>query len=150
MKTDYSTSHRPIVLLFILLLATLAASICFTATASPTEKTAIRNPQSAMSDCPGTFSDVCSGDWYSTYVMHLYNMGAIGGYADHTFRPNNNITRAQAMKVIVLAYDLTTGSIGNATFADVPEGSTFFDYVEVGAANGLTSGYPCGGPGEPC
>jgi hypothetical protein len=135
----------------ILALAALAVTLTLSATASPAPlQSAIRNPQSAIRDCPGTFSDVCPGDWFYSYVMHLNGMGAIGGYPDGTFRPNNNITRAQAMKVIVLAYDLTSGSIGNPTFADVPSGSTFFDYVEVGAGNGLTTGYPCGGPNEPC
>jgi hypothetical protein len=35
-------------------------------------------------------------------------------------------------------------------FNDVPQGSTFYDYIETLACRGIVSGYPCGGPGEPC
>jgi hypothetical protein len=35
-------------------------------------------------------------------------------------------------------------------FEDVPVGSTFFDFVGRLAGRGYISGYPCGGPGEPC
>src|SRR6266487_4056137 len=107
-------------------LATMSAILILTLTAAASpSQSAIRNPQSAIPDCPGTFSDVCSGDWYYPYVMDLYYLGAVGGYADGTFRPNNNITRAQVMKAIVLAYGLSAVIPGNPTFADVPAGSTF-------------------------
>jgi hypothetical protein len=36
------------------------------------------------------------------------------------------------------------------TFADVLPGSTFFLYIEAAYREGVISGYPCGGPGEPC
>jgi hypothetical protein len=32
----------------------------------------------------------------------------------------------------------------------VPPGSTFYSYIETGAAHGIIQGYPCGFPGEPC
>jgi len=35
-------------------------------------------------------------------------------------------------------------------FADVPPGSTFYDYIMCLACRGLISGYACGGTGEPC
>jgi hypothetical protein len=35
-------------------------------------------------------------------------------------------------------------------FEDVPPGSTFYDFVECMGTHGIISGYPCGGPGEPC
>jgi hypothetical protein len=35
-------------------------------------------------------------------------------------------------------------------FVDVPVGSTFYDYVRCLACRGIVSGYPCGGPAEPC
>jgi hypothetical protein len=36
------------------------------------------------------------------------------------------------------------------SFADVPPGSTFYDFVQCLACQGIVGGYPCGGPGEPC
>lgn len=36
------------------------------------------------------------------------------------------------------------------SFADVPPGSTFHTSIENLASREVMSGYPCGGPGEPC
>jgi hypothetical protein len=35
-------------------------------------------------------------------------------------------------------------------FTDVPEDSTFYDFVRCMACRGIINGYPCGGVGEPC
>ncbi len=102
-------------------------------------------------NCSGTtFSDVCPSDWFYSYVTNLTSLNAISGYPDGTFRPNNQITRGQIMKVIVQALAISGTPPSTATFADVPTTNTFFPFVEVGAAHGLASGYPCGGAGEPC
>ena len=43
-----------------------------------------------------------------------------------------------------------TPTVCAITFADVPVGSTFYDYIRCLACRGIVGGYPCGGPGEPC
>lgn len=96
------------------------------------------------------FVDVCTGDWFYPPVSDLTAIGAISGYADGTFQPNNNVTRAQLAKIVVLATELDGPLPSTNTFADVPATNVFSPWVEVGAANGLVSGYSCGGPGEPC
>jgi hypothetical protein len=83
-------------------------------------------------------------------VTDLTERGAIGGYTDGTFRPYNDITRGQIMKVIVIANGLSAPLPTLATFADVPSTHTFFQWVEIGVANGVAGGYPCGPQGEPC
>ncbi|HET9496141.1 MAG TPA: S-layer homology domain-containing protein, partial [Chloroflexia bacterium] len=35
-------------------------------------------------------------------------------------------------------------------FIDVPSNQTFYPFVQTLACQGIISGYPCGGPGEPC
>lgn len=45
-------------------------------------------------DWQPAFSDT-KGYWAATYVDYLYTAGITTGYADGTFRPNQNITRAQ-------------------------------------------------------
>ena len=109
------------------------------------------HPKQSQSVCPGErFSDVCPGDWFYSYVMDLSGMGAISGYSDGTFHSYSLITRAQVMKVIVIANGLTAGVPGTPTFADVPTTYPLFTWVEIGAANGVVGGYICGGPGEQC
>jgi hypothetical protein len=66
------------------------------------------------------------------------------------FRWGNNITRNQLSKILVLSnqYDLTSPS--DPHFQDVAQSDTFYSYVETAYEKGLISGYPCGGPSEPC
>ena len=41
------------------------------------------------------FTDVASDFWGSPYIAAIANKGYVLGYEDHSFRPNNNITRAE-------------------------------------------------------
>ena len=45
------------------------------------------------------FSDV-GGAWYTKYINLAAELNIVNGYADGTFRPNNLITRAEAMKIV--------------------------------------------------
>ncbi len=104
-----------------------------------------------VSSCTGErYSDVCPGDWFYPYVMDLSDIGAVSGYGDGSFRPGSPVSRGQAMKILALAGELSAPTPLQPTFADVPPTHTFFTWIEIGAANGLASGYPCGAPDEPC
>src|SRR5262249_23471746 len=107
-------------------------------------------PDSPVACSGQQFSDVCPGDWFYDQVTGLAALGAISGYGDGTFRPNNPIPRGQAMKVIVISMDLPASTPESPTFADVPTTQSFYSWIETGAANGVASGYACGGPGEAC
>jgi hypothetical protein len=96
-----------------------------------------------------TFSDVHPGDYFYGPVNSLYCRGAITGYPDNTFRPNNATTRGQTAKIVSLALGSGQPPPGQ-TFEDVPPGSTFYPYVEQMARAGIVGGYPCGHEGEPC
>lgn len=53
------------------------------------------------------FSDVKSQDWYSSAVSTAYGYSLISGFEDGTFRPNDRITREQAMVMIAKAMRVT-------------------------------------------
>lgn len=53
------------------------------------------------------FSDVKQTDWYSKAVSTAQAYELIGGYEDGTFRPNDKITREQAMVMLAKAMKLT-------------------------------------------
>jgi hypothetical protein len=95
------------------------------------------------------FSDVAPGSTFYNYIETLYNAGIVSGYADGTFRPNNNVTRGQLSKMAVLAFGFNE-PVSGQTFQDVAPGSTFYDYVQRLAGRDIISGYACGGAGEPC
>lgn len=46
------------------------------------------------------FSDVAADAWYCSSVSTLSRMGIIAGYPDGTFRPQNQITRAETMSLV--------------------------------------------------
>lgn len=53
------------------------------------------------------FSDIRETDWFAGTVKKLVDLGGINGYPDGTFKPNNQITRAEFTKILVsaLGYD---------------------------------------------
>ncbi len=119
---------------------------------TPVPPTATSTPVATETPCPLPFTDVHPADYFYVPVQYLYCHGVISGYADGTFRPSNNTTRSQMVKIVVLGYGLpiTTPVGGAHTFADVPPANPFYDYIETAAADQVVSGYDCGGPGEPC
>jgi hypothetical protein len=54
-----------------------------------------------------SFTDVKSADWFGAAVNTAQAYGLIDGYADGTFRPEERITREQAMTIVVRAISLT-------------------------------------------
>ncbi len=51
------------------------------------------------------FSDM-SGHWSEDVVRSLTEKGLIGGYGDNTFRPNNQISRGEFIKLLTVAVEL--------------------------------------------
>lgn len=50
-----------------------------------------------------TFSDAPASAWYSGYVSELAEAGVVSGYPDGSFRPQNDVSYAEAFKLIILA-----------------------------------------------
>ncbi len=88
-----------------------------------------------------TFSDVNPTDYFYEAVRYLYCAGVISGYADGTFRPYNNTTRAQLSKIVVLAEGWNLDCPGTGHFTDVPLDHPFFCYIEMAFDHGIVTGY---------
>ncbi|MNJ49253.1 Endo-1,4-beta-xylanase A precursor [compost metagenome] len=54
-----------------------------------------------------SFTDVKSDDWYGSVIQTAYANGLIAGFEDSSFRPNEKITREQAMTIIAKAMEIT-------------------------------------------
>ena len=55
---------------------------------------------SYKADYDGAFKDVSYLSWYADYVQAAVDMGLVSGYPDGSFRPGNNITRAEAVTIV--------------------------------------------------
>ncbi|MDQ2810120.1 MAG: S-layer homology domain-containing protein [Chloroflexota bacterium] len=90
------------------------------------------------------FTDVPTADPLYLYVETAYNHGVFTGYADHTFRPTNPVTRGQMSKMVVNAMGWPFDTSPGPVFRDVDPSNPFWNQIETIYAHGLVSGYDCG------
>ncbi|MGO4528322.1 S-layer homology domain-containing protein [Paenibacillus sp. 2TAF8] len=63
----------------------------------------LHSPESAVTT---TFTDVNANSWYENEVQTAVSYGLISGYTDNSFRPNDEISRAEAMTIVSRAMKL--------------------------------------------
>ena len=80
-----------------------------------------------------TFNDVSSGHWGYRYICTAVANGWANGYGDGTFRPDNNMTRAEATKMVNVALGRTGDGFAadrnEQKFIDVPQSHWAFLHV---------------------
>ena len=79
-------------------------------------------------------SDI-DGHWANDDIMSLTVKGIVNGYSDGTFKPNNAVTRAEAVVMISNLFGRTDGFKTDKTFSDVPTTHWAYNYI-MNAANG--------------
>lgn len=84
---------------------------------------------SGFSAYASQFSDVPNDYVNKNAIEFLKENSYINGYADGTFKPENNISRAEAVKVVVSAVKLPLKTDALVLFSDVPNTEWFFQYV---------------------
>jgi hypothetical protein len=67
--------------------------------------TNISNPDKAL------FSDI-KGIEQEDYIKHLHDMGAVNGYSDGTFKPQNGVTRAEFVTMFLKALNINNNTSG--------------------------------------
>ena len=77
---------------------------------------------------------------YIEAIDELSNKKIISGYPDGTFKPANTITRAEVVKMLVVAYDLKLDSSRQMSFSDT-EGKWYEEYINIAASNDIIYGY---------
>ena len=86
-----------------------------------------------------SFSDVKEDGIYSVAINELVNRKIINGYEDNTFKPAKEITRAETVKMIVIAKNVEEGIESN--FDDVSNDYWAKEYIDVAVANNYIKGY---------
>jgi len=93
-------------------------------------------------DAAGTsFTDVKPTLDHYNPIMNLFERGIVRGYSDGTYRPDNNLTRGQASKILALALKLDTKNVKNPGFKDVDKTNGFYKYIAALENAGLISGF---------
>jgi flagellar hook assembly protein FlgD len=89
------------------------------------------------------FKDIEGYEWFVNYLATAASKGFVNGYSDKTFRPENQITRTQALKVMLeaakLKYDLEipAENFGNP-YKDVSSGYWYTKYAWIAKENSLS------------
>lgn len=86
-----------------------------------------------------SFTDVNKDTWCYTYVAKAKAAGILKGYEDHTFRPNNPISRAEFAAIATRFDQLKPATM---PFTDVGENHWAHDAIASAYAKGWISGYP--------
>ena len=94
----------------------------------------------AAVDTTGRFTDVTDEETLLA-VESLRLLGALDGYGDGTFRPNDPVTRAQFAAIACRFEELTEGT---KTFSDVPADHWAAKYISYAAERGWVGGFTDG------
>jgi amidase len=89
------------------------------------------------------FKDVYMDKWYAAYIAKAKELDIVGGFSDGTFRPDEKITRAAAMKILALAADVNLASATNTSvdFKDVNQNDWYVEYLKYMVSNEIIGGY---------
>lgn len=88
---------------------------------------------------PSKFPDVTADKWYADNIGHMENFNVVRGYVDGTFKPDQNVTRAE-FAAIVSRFDKLTPS-GKVNFADVPANHWAKEVIDSAVTKGWFGGY---------
>ena len=92
----------------------------------------------------GTFSDVTANFWASAAITQAASMGFVSGFPDGTFRPQQNLTRVQALVSLVSGLGLTGGNPNLLLFytdrAQIPSYAT--EAIATASQRRLVVNYP--------
>ncbi len=93
---------------------------------------------------PQVFKDVLPTHANALAITYLKREGIVNGYPDGTFRPDENLNRAEAVKILLIGNDLSVEAGVSHAFSDVVEGAWFRDFVATAAKRGIVKGYADG------
>lgn len=90
------------------------------------------------------FVDIPQTHWASSYISALAAKGVISGYSDKSFQPDRQVTRAELLKMVIIAGKTDIVSQKNTQFKDVSTTSWYLPYVNTAVQKGIVGGYKDG------
>ena len=103
-----------------------------------TNKDSLSSPESVQ-ETKYSFSDMASASWADEAVLTLKEMGVINGKTKTEFAPNDNVTREEFVKMIVLLAKINVEH-GNMEFDDVNEDDWFYTPIKAAKQKKIING----------
>jgi len=100
-----------------------------------------------------SFADVTNSTTYAEAINYVQQKGIVSGYPDGTYKPDQQINRAEFTKIIIgatldynPAVDSNPGifSFSGLAFSDLSIGAWYIPYLKKAVVNKVISGYPDG------
>ncbi|WP_051273474.1 S-layer homology domain-containing protein [Desulfotruncus alcoholivorax] len=89
------------------------------------------------------FTDI-KGHWAEAQINKWAGNGLAGGYDDGTFRPDNQVSRAEFVALVNRAFSVEKQNVAGAGFKDVKAGKWYYNDVNTAKAAGYIGGYADG------
>ncbi|HWR56871.1 MAG TPA: S-layer homology domain-containing protein, partial [Negativicutes bacterium] len=86
------------------------------------------------------FTDVPAGHWAADFISDLVEKGIINGRTETTFAPNDQITRAEFVKILAGIAGIDVTKYTTTSFSDVAATSWFAPYVSWAGQAGVSQG----------
>ena len=86
------------------------------------------------------FIDV-ENHWIYPYLKSARFENIIQGYGDNTFRPDKEINRAEAVKILLEALKVDLAVDTPAIYNDIDRDAWYMDYLNFATAKGIVNGY---------
>lgn len=84
-------------------------------------------------------NDLDTVPWAKESIIALFEKGIISGYSDGSFKPNQQITREEFVKLLVSCFGLVDNN-ASCDFKDVPHDAWFRPYVASAKEKGIVDG----------
>ncbi|MFC4402897.1 S-layer homology domain-containing protein [Gracilibacillus xinjiangensis] len=91
-----------------------------------------------------SLTDVTPNDYAADEIIALVEAGVITGYEDGSFKPGNQVTRAEASVMLSKILELDVDSAADAGFSDVDSDAWYAKYVNALANEGIIKGFTDG------
>ncbi len=94
-------------------------------------------------DAESRFKDIRTNNKYYDAIEYLADEGVISGYDDKTFRPNQTVTRVEALKFI---FEGTKANLegGDLSFSDLDDSPWYSEYLFTAMKKNVVKGYDDG------
>lgn len=86
------------------------------------------------------FVDLASYDWAKESIYKLYKKSVVNGRDEKTFAPGDFVTRAEAVKMIIIALGMEEDD-AECDFLDVEKNSWMYPYVAAAKKKNIVTGY---------
>lgn len=91
-------------------------------------------------DSCGDFVDIGS-HWGEEYICNLYDRDVVEGYSSTYFKPDDDVSRAEFLKMALLGADLDPYDVDTEYYSDVDDDAWYYEYVTYASKKDYIEGY---------